>query len=89
MAKDQITIVKEKDIDIDILFIGGSKLLRPCCQGVTKEYLCGNVEKDTGIMKYNVCGNVSDSFFWDMIHPSQQGWHTVSSNLRSSLLQLL
>ncbi|KAL7586713.1 hypothetical protein Lser_V15G36490 [Lactuca serriola] len=71
------------------LSAGGSKLLRPCCQGVTKEYLCGNVEKDTGIMKYNVCGNVSDSFFWDMIHPSQQGWHTVSSNLRSSLLQLL
>ncbi|CAI9296218.1 unnamed protein product [Lactuca saligna] len=71
------------------LSAGGSKLLRPCCQGVTKEYFCGNVEKGTGVMKYNVCGNVSDSFFWDMIHPSQQGWHTVSSNLRSSLLQLL
>ncbi|KAL4575298.1 hypothetical protein LXL04_022140 [Taraxacum kok-saghyz] len=69
--------------------VGGSKLLRPCCQGVTKEYLCGNVEKGTGIMKYNVCRNVTDSFFWDMIHPSQQGWHAVSSNLRSSLLRLL
>ncbi|KAI3517151.1 hypothetical protein L1887_16359 [Cichorium endivia] len=71
------------------LSAGDSKLLRPCCQGVTKEYLCGNVEKGTGVMKYNVCGNVTDSFFWDMIHPSQQGWHAVSSNLRSSLLQLL
>ncbi|XP_024991787.1 GDSL esterase/lipase At5g03610-like isoform X2 [Cynara cardunculus var. scolymus] len=74
------------------LSTGNSKLemlLKPCCQGVSKEYSCGNVEKDTKILKYSVCGNPNDSFFWDMIHPSQRGWHAVSSSLRSSLLQLL
>lgn len=74
------------------LSTGNSKLetlLKPCYQGVSKEYSCGNIEKGTKIMKYSVCGNPNDSFFWDMIHPSQQGWYAVSSNLHSSLLQLL
>ena len=74
------------------LSIGNSMvltLLKPCCQGVTKEYSCGNIEEGTKIIKYSVCGNTNDSFFWDMIHPSQQGWRVVSLHLRSSLLQLL
>ncbi|GKA86792.1 GDSL esterase/lipase-like protein, partial [Tanacetum coccineum] len=64
-------------------------LLKPCCQGVTKEYSCGKIEEGTKIIKYRVCGNTKDSFFWDMIHPSQQGWRVVSLHLRPSLLQLL
>ncbi|KAI3816866.1 hypothetical protein L1987_10650 [Smallanthus sonchifolius] len=71
---------------------GNSKLeslLKPCCQGVTKEYSCGNMEEGTKMMKYSVCGNPNDSFFWDMIHPSQHGWRAASSHLRSSILQLL
>ncbi|XP_071687011.1 GDSL esterase/lipase At5g03610-like [Rutidosis leptorrhynchoides] len=66
-----------------------SNLLEPCCQGVSKGYSCGNVEDGTRILKYRVCENRTDSFFWDMIHPSQQGWHEVSMNLRSSLMQLV
>ncbi|KAD2804705.1 hypothetical protein E3N88_38082 [Mikania micrantha] len=71
---------------------GNSKmdsLLKPCCQGVTKEYSCGNIEEGTKMMKYSVCRDPNNSFFWDMIHPSQQGWRAVSLHLQSSVLQLL
>nr|XP_043613698.1 GDSL esterase/lipase At5g03610-like [Erigeron canadensis] len=64
-------------------------LLEPCCQGVSKGYSCGNIEEGTKIMRYTVCDNPNGSFFWDMIHPSQQGWRAVSLHLRSSLLGLL
>lgn len=64
-------------------------LLKPCCQGVSKEYFCGNVEEGTKMIKYTICENPNNSFFWDMIHPSQHGWLAVSSHLRASLLELL
>ncbi|XP_076933329.1 GDSL esterase/lipase At5g03610-like [Bidens hawaiensis] len=71
---------------------GNSKvesLLKPCCQGASKQYQCGNIDARTKMLKYSVCGNHSSSFFWDMIHPSQQGWIAVSSHLWSSILQLV
>ncbi|KAJ0764049.1 putative GDSL lipase/esterase, SGNH hydrolase superfamily [Helianthus annuus] len=71
---------------------GNSKmesLLKPCCQGVSKEHSCGNIDEVTKMTKYRVCGNTNASFFWDMIHPSQHGWLAVSSHLRSSILELL
>lgn len=58
--------------------------LQPCCAGVSKDYLCGNVDK-SGKKRYIVCENPKLSFFWDNIHPSQNGWHAVFSELQSSL----
>ncbi|XP_028786000.1 GDSL esterase/lipase At5g03610-like [Neltuma alba] len=46
------------------------------------------VEKE-GKHKYKVCEKPEASFFWDQAHPSQNGWHSVYSQLQSSLHQLL
>ncbi|KAA8539153.1 hypothetical protein F0562_025845 [Nyssa sinensis] len=69
---------------------GSSKFenpLKPCCVGVTRGYSCGSVD-ESGAKKYTVCNKPELSFFWDAIHPSQQGWHRVYSALRSSLHHL-
>ncbi|KAG5574930.1 hypothetical protein H5410_055064 [Solanum commersonii] len=52
--------------------------LKPCCMGI-----CGDKKK------YVLCKNPELSFFWDVIHPSQQGWFTVFSALKPSLSSLL
>ncbi|CAK9188341.1 unnamed protein product [Ilex paraguariensis] len=62
--------------------------LKPCCVGATEGDFCGSVDKN-GRKKYSVCENPKLSFFWDVIHPSQQGWHAVYSAFRSSLQQLV
>ncbi|KAM7532284.1 hypothetical protein LguiB_035694 [Lonicera macranthoides] len=59
--------------------------LKPCCVGE-----CGSISTVDEIngrkkKKYSVCENPKLSFFWDTIHPSNQGWHAVSSVLLSSL----
>ncbi|KAI8032945.1 GDSL esterase/lipase [Camellia lanceoleosa] len=62
--------------------------LKPCCVGVDRGYSCGNVDQ-SGAKKYTVCDKPQLSFFWDMIHPSNQGWFAVYLALQSSLhLQL-
>lgn len=61
--------------------------LKPCCVGVSKEYSCGSVD-ESGAKKYIVCDKPKLSFFWDTIHPSQNGWHEVYSAIKSSLRQL-
>ncbi|XP_016652733.1 PREDICTED: GDSL esterase/lipase At5g03610-like, partial [Prunus mume] len=61
--------------------------LKPCCVGVSKEYPCGSVD-ESGAKKYIVCDKPKLSFFWDTIHPSQNGWHEVYSAIKSSLRQL-
>ncbi|XP_010271722.1 PREDICTED: GDSL esterase/lipase At5g03610-like [Nelumbo nucifera] len=61
--------------------------LKPCCVGITTKDLCG--EKDeNGVAKYTVCQDPESAFFWDDVHPSQEGWHAVSSALQNSLQQL-
>lgn len=62
--------------------------LKPCCVGVTEGYSCGNVG-DKGVKNYVLCNHPETSFFWDNIHPSQNGWHAVYSFLHSSLHRLL
>ncbi|XP_038680366.1 GDSL esterase/lipase At5g03610-like isoform X2 [Tripterygium wilfordii] len=62
----------------------GSSLLKPCCVGVSSEYSCGNVDQNGG-KKYEVCKNPESSFFWDIIHPSQNGWNQVFSALQATL----
>ncbi len=61
--------------------------LKPCCVGVSKDYSCGSMD-ESGTKKYTVCKNPESSFFWDSVHPSQNGWRAVYSELRSSLHQL-
>ncbi|KAF8395376.1 hypothetical protein HHK36_019322 [Tetracentron sinense] len=69
---------------------GSSKFknpLKPCCVGVSSEYSCGSVD-ESGVKKYTVCENPQLSFFWDTVHPAQQGWLAVYSALQTSLHQI-
>ncbi|KAJ4845778.1 hypothetical protein Tsubulata_051107, partial [Turnera subulata] len=51
--------------------------LKPCCEGVGVNYSCGSVDKN-GEKMYKLCKHPELSFFWDPIHPSQNGWHSPS-----------
>ncbi|XP_010244275.1 PREDICTED: GDSL esterase/lipase At5g03610-like [Nelumbo nucifera] len=62
-------------------------LLKPCCVGTSAEYSCGDIDEN-GVKKYTVCENPESTFFWDDVHPSQEGWHAVYSALQISLDQL-
>ncbi|GAV75292.1 Lipase_GDSL domain-containing protein, partial [Cephalotus follicularis] len=61
--------------------------LKPCCVGITNRDTCGSVD-EKGTKKYVVCKNPKLSFFWDAVHPSQNGWHEVYLALRHSLHKL-
>eukprot|EP00257_Ricinus_communis_P026762 XP_025014176.1 GDSL esterase/lipase At5g03610 [Ricinus communis] len=62
--------------------------LRPCCDGVTSQNGCGQVHEN-GERKYVVCKHPELSFFWDSVHPSQNGWHSVYLSLHPTLRELL
>ncbi|OIW11338.1 hypothetical protein TanjilG_20487 [Lupinus angustifolius] len=57
--------------------------LKPCCAGVSSEYYCGSVDKNN-VKKYTVCANPKKAFFWDIVHPSQAGWHAVFEEMKST-----
>ncbi|KAF8395377.1 hypothetical protein HHK36_019323 [Tetracentron sinense] len=61
--------------------------LKPCCVGVTNEFSCGSVD-ESGVKKYTVCENPELAFFWDDVHPAQEGWFEVYSALQASLSQI-
>ncbi|XP_021660035.2 GDSL esterase/lipase At5g03610 [Hevea brasiliensis] len=61
--------------------------LKPCCIGVSTEYSCGNVDEN-GAKKYTVCDNPEAAFFWDRVHPTQQGWRSVYRALQATLKKL-
>lgn len=63
-------------------------VLKPCCVGSGKGYSCGSIN-NVGRNKYEVCEDPKSSFFWDVIHPTQEGWFAVFSNLKPSLQNLL
>lgn len=72
------------------MFEGDSKFenpLKPCCIGISKEYSCGSVDEN-GAKKYTVCENPVAAFFWDDVHPSQEGWRSVYLALQPTLQQL-
>jgi phospholipase/lecithinase/hemolysin len=46
--------------------------LQPCCVG---DLFCGSV----------VCDKPELTFFWDGLHPSQNGWYAVYQMVQSSL----
>ncbi|CAN6438815.1 unnamed protein product [Victoria cruziana] len=69
----------------------GSKFtdpLKPCCRGVNSTYSCGNVDQD-GNKLYELCSLPVSTFFWDEVHPTQDGWTAVVPPLLSSLHALL
>ncbi|KAK7279555.1 hypothetical protein RJT34_24608 [Clitoria ternatea] len=61
--------------------------LQPCCEGVSLENYCGNVD-EKGAKKYRLCEKPEVSFFWEGVHLSQNGWHAVYMILQSSLRKL-
>lgn len=62
---------------------------KPCCVGISSEYSCGSVDRN-GTEMYTLCADAESRFFWDMVHPTQQGWHAVYSTpaMQKSLEQL-
>lgn len=56
--------------------------LKPCCVGVSSEYSCGSVDSNN-VKKYRVCDDPKSAFFWDLVHPTQAGWHAVYNKLRT------
>ncbi|KAK9170440.1 hypothetical protein Syun_002580 [Stephania yunnanensis] len=61
--------------------------LKPCCVGTSPEFSCGSVDFN-GVKRYTVCENPELAFFWDGVHPTQQGWFSVYSVLQASLDQI-
>ncbi|KAL5710670.1 hypothetical protein ACHQM5_021206 [Ranunculus cassubicifolius] len=61
--------------------------LKPCCVGISNEYSCGSVVN--GVKKYTICEDPKSAFFWDGLHPTQQGWFAVYAALRRTLNQLV
>ncbi|XP_061340301.1 GDSL esterase/lipase At5g03610 isoform X2 [Gastrolobium bilobum] len=55
---------------------------KPCCVGVSSEYFCGSVDGNN-VKKYQVCDEPKSAFFWDLVHPTQAGWHAVYNKLRA------
>ncbi|KAL3838210.1 hypothetical protein ACJIZ3_022801 [Penstemon smallii] len=60
--------------------------LKPCCVGKNVED-CGLTDEN-GVKKYVVCENPKQSFFWDSLHPSNQGWGAIYKALIPSLKSL-
>ncbi|KAK6944020.1 GDSL lipase/esterase [Dillenia turbinata] len=61
--------------------------LKPCCLGMSSDYRCGSIEEN-GSKKYTVCDDPGSAFFWDMVHPTQEGWRAVYIALQSTLEHL-
>ena len=62
--------------------------LKPCCVGITSNDSCSNVDKK-GEKKYTICKDPKTSFFWDVFHPTEEGWRSVYSVLRENLKAVL
>lgn len=66
---------------------GGYNPLMPCCQGANRDYQCGSREGD--VAKYTICKDPRLAFFWDGVHPAQNGWYQVYKALRPQLRKIL
>ncbi|MED6159152.1 hypothetical protein PIB30_039757 [Stylosanthes scabra] len=69
---------------------GNSSVMNPleecCVANVGHE--CGNVD-EKGEKQYRVCENPNVAFFWDLVHPTQNGWNAIFPLLQSSIGQLI
>ncbi|KAI3883490.1 hypothetical protein MKX03_028027 [Papaver bracteatum] len=66
----------------------GNPLLKPCCTPAALNALCGSVDAN-GVKLYTLCANPNDYLFWDLYHPTQSGWHSISSALKPSFDELM
>ncbi|XP_010271718.1 PREDICTED: GDSL esterase/lipase At5g03610-like [Nelumbo nucifera] len=64
-----------------------SNRLEPCCVGIDSAHACGSTNEN-GLNMYRVCDNPEAAFFWDLVHPTQEGWCAVYSSLQASLEQI-
>ncbi|CAL0299768.1 unnamed protein product [Lupinus luteus] len=62
--------------------------LEPCCVPLKGEYECGKLDKN-GKKKYTLCKNPELPFFWDIVHPTQNGWSSIFKKLEPSLSQIV
>lgn len=62
-------------------------LLKPCCFGVSNQFSCGSVD-EKGNKKFTLCEDPKSAFFWDSLHPTQQGWLVAFNALKSILKNL-
>ncbi|XP_019430987.1 PREDICTED: GDSL esterase/lipase At5g03610-like [Lupinus angustifolius] len=62
--------------------------LEPCCVPVKGEYECGKVDEN-GKKEYTLCKKPEHSFFWDIVHPTQNGWYSIFKKLEPSLYQII
>ncbi|XP_010558997.1 PREDICTED: LOW QUALITY PROTEIN: GDSL esterase/lipase At2g36325-like [Tarenaya hassleriana] len=58
--------------------------LERCCVTTKKGYKCGEVDK-RGVRTFELCKDPKSFFFWDDLHPSQQGWRSIYSVLLPDL----
>jgi len=56
--------------------------------GVSREYFCGSEDESTGAKKYTICDDPESAFFWDTVHPTQEGWRAVYSAFQPTLEKL-
>ncbi|CAN0880010.1 GDSL esterase/lipase At5g03610 [Linum grandiflorum] len=63
--------------------------LKPCCEGMSAGEGCGTVDESTGGKRYTVCVDPKAAFFWDSVHPTQEGWRAVTFALKANLLSAL
>ncbi|EEF33624.1 GDSL esterase/lipase At5g03610 [Ricinus communis] len=61
--------------------------LKPCCVGTSTQYSCGDLHEN-GTKMYTVCDDPEATFFWDTVHPTQEGWRSVYLALQANLQQL-
>ena len=57
--------------------IGAKFPLSPCCQGINGA-LCGAIDNN-GALLYKVCPSPQRSLFWDLSHPTDNGWARISN----------
>ncbi|KAL4357695.1 GDSL esterase/lipase At5g03610 [Arachis hypogaea] len=65
-----------------------SSLMNPleeCCVA-NMGHECGDVD-EKGAKQYKVCQNPNLAFFWDTVHPSQNGWNAIFTLLQPSIAQ--
>ncbi|KAI3935303.1 hypothetical protein MKW92_018327 [Papaver armeniacum] len=66
----------------------GKPLFKPCCTPTASNALCGSVDAN-GVKQYTLCENPNDYLFWDLYHPTQSGWHTISLAMKPSFDELM
>eukprot|EP00897_Mesotaenium_endlicherianum_P005014 jgi/Mesen1/4540/ME000232S03797 len=67
-----------RDVLADRAAFGGynfTDMSGACCASLGSEYLCG--QKVLGVKAYDVCSDPTRTFFWDSVHLTDVGYHTV------------